>query len=61
MPVDNDEDTVTVEELTEMLTDAQKGRLREQLLALDSHSFSQRDMLRQYTIARSYVYDCTNN
>ena len=61
VPLDDDEDTVTVEELTEMLTDPQKDALQEQLIALDSHSFSQRDMLRQYTIAKSYVYDCTNN
>ena len=61
VPLDDDEDTVTVEELTEMLTDPQKDALREQLTALDSHSFSQLDMLRQYTIAKSYVYDCTTN
>ena len=30
------DDTVTVEELTEMLTDPQKDALREQLIALDS-------------------------
>ena len=58
---DDDEDTVTVEELTEMLTDPQKDALREQLTVLDSHSFSQLDMLRQYTIAKSHVYDCTSN
>ena len=47
--------TMTVEELTEMLTDPQKDALREQLIALDLHSFSQRDILRQYTIAKSCV------
>lgn len=58
VPLNDDEDTVIVEELTEMLTDPQKDTLREQLVALDSHSFSQLDMLRQYTVAKSYVYDC---
>ena len=61
VPLDDDEDAVTVEELTEMLTDPQKDALREQLTTLDSHSFSQLDMLRQYTVAKSYVYDYTNN
>ena len=37
-----------------MLTDPQ---LREQLAAMDLQSFSQLDMLRQYTVAKSYVYD----
>ena len=43
--LDNDEDTVTVEEPTEMLTETQKVELREQLNELDTHSFSQLDML----------------
>lgn len=47
--------TVTVEELTDMLTDQQKDELREQLASLDLQSFSQLDMLRQYTVAKSYV------
>ena len=57
----DDEDTVTVEELTEMLTDTQKVELREQVDGLDAHSFSQLDMLRQYVVARSYVYDNCNS
>ena len=55
------EDTVTVEELTEMLNETQKVELREQLDGLDANSFSQIDMLRQYTVARSYVYDNCNS
>ena len=60
VPLIDDEGTVTVEELTEMLTDPQKDALREQLTALDSQSFSQLDMLRQYTVAKSYVHDYNN-
>ena len=57
VPID-DEDTVTVEELADMLSDIQKDELRGQLDALDSHSSSQLDMLRHYTVAKSYVHDC---
>ena len=53
----DEEGTVTVEELADMLTDPQKDELREQLAALNPQSFSQFDMLRQYTVAKSYVYD----
>lgn len=49
---------MTVEELADMLSDTQKDDLRQQLDALDSHAFSQLDMLRHYTVAKSYVYDC---
>ena len=45
----------------EMLTDTQKVELREQLDGLDTHSFSQLDMLRQYIVARLYVYDNCNS
>ena len=48
---------MTVEELADMLTDPQKDELREQLAAINPQSFSQLDMLRQYTVAKSYVYD----
>ena len=61
IPLTDDEETVTVEELTDMLIDQQKDELREQLASLDLQSFSQLDMLRQYTVAKSYVYDhCVN-
>ena len=45
------EDALTVEELTEMLTETQRVELREQLDQLDVNSFPQLDMLRQYTVA----------
>ena len=61
IPLTDDEETVTVEELTDMLIDQQKDELREQLASLDLQSFSQLDMLWQYTVAKSYVYDhCVN-
>lgn len=52
----DDDNTVTVEELVELLTDNQKDDLRHHLDTLDSNSFSQLDMLRQYNVARSYVH-----
>ena len=46
----------------ETLTETQKVELKEQLDGLDANSFSQIEMLRQYTVARSYVYDnCNSN
>lgn len=53
----NDEDRVTVEELSELLTDPQKDELQRQLATLDASPFSQLDMIRQYVVARSYVYE----
>ena len=57
IPLSEHDETVTVEELADMLTDQQKDELRGQLVSLDPQSFSQLDMLRQYTVAKSYVYD----
>ena len=40
IPLSDDEETVTVEELADMLTDQQKDELREQLTSLDPEFFS---------------------
>ena len=47
------EETVTIEELTGILTKTQRVELKEQLDQLDVNSFSHVDMLRQYTVART--------
>ena len=40
-----------------MLTNDQKEELHHQLLALDSNLFSQVDMLRQYVVAKLYIFN----
>lgn len=55
VPVDDDQNVVTVEEPDNILTDMQTEELHRQLLALQSDIFSQQDMLCKYLLAKAYV------
>lgn len=52
-----EEDSVSVQELEEMLTDTQKVELQEQLTTHRAQMFCQEAMLQQYVTAKSYVYE----
>lgn len=55
IPVDtNDENTVTVEQLADVLSDSQKEELDSLLHPIISDLFSERDMFGQYVIAKQY-------
>ena len=55
VPLDDDVSTVTVEELSDMLTDSQKDQLKVLLAPLSASDFSQQAMLGQFAIAKSFV------
>ena len=55
MPTDDDENTVTVEELDDMLTHDQKDELRALLLLVSVSDFSEQGMLSQFAMAKSFV------
>ena len=60
IPLDDD-NTVTVEELEDLLSDTQKQHLKESLAPLSGSTFSQESMLAQFLLAKSYVYQSTQN
>ena len=61
-PIPLDEDnTVTVEELEDLLSDTQKQHLKESLAPLLGSTFSQESMLAQFLLAKSYVHQSTQN
>ena len=60
IPLDDD-NTVTVEELEDLLSDTQKQHLKESLAPLLGSIFSQESMLAQFLLAKSYVHQSTQN
>ena len=54
IPVENNEDAIVVEGLPEFLDAAQKVELRD-LLSLSDGNLSQREMLSQFALAKTYV------
>ena len=57
----DDESTVTVEELEDVLSDAQKQHLKGLLAPLSGSAFSQESMLAQFLLAKSYVHQYGHN
>lgn len=55
VPLDDDS-TVTVEELQDILSDAQKQQLKGMLSPLSTSAFSEEGMLAQYLLAKSFVH-----
>lgn len=55
VPLDNDENTVIVDEIDEMLSPEEKSELRHHLENLQTDVFSQRDLLSEYLFARGFV------
>ena len=59
--VEESENTVTVEQLSDILDSIQKEELKNLLAPLPSSSFSQQGMLSQYVLAKSYVHQTLAN
>ena len=60
IPLDDD-NTVTVEELEDLLSDTQKQHLKESLAPLLGSTFSQESMMAQFLLAKSYVHQSTQD
>ena len=57
MPLDDNNDIVTVEELEEILSSSQKQQLKSMLSHMSFSDYSQQEMLTQFVIAKSFVYE----
>ena len=57
MPLDDNNDIVTVEELAEILNNCQKQQLKSILSQVSHSDYSQQEMLTQFVIAKSFVYE----
>lgn len=55
--LDDDQDAVTVEEISDLLSDVQKDALTTELERMGGDSFSQLEMLSKYTVAKTFVYN----
>ena len=61
VPLEDSDDTVTVEELADFLTSSQKEELLDVLSSLPSNPFSQQGMLSRYAIAKTFVSHAAEN
>lgn len=56
MPVDGDENDVTVEDVEDILSHSQKEQLKALLSPVANSDYCQQEILSQFTIAKSYVH-----
>jgi hypothetical protein len=60
--LDNDENTVTVDEIESLLDENQKDELQTEIGCFDVHCFSQLEMISKFYIAKMFVYNvCRQN
>ena len=56
IPLFDDEGTVNVEELVDVLTEQQKSDLQGLLATVSTSNFSQQEMLGRFVLAKSFVH-----
>lgn len=56
LPLHDEESTVNVNELADVLTESQKNDLQSLLNTVSTSSFSQQEMLSKFVLAKSFVH-----